>query len=297
MFVVKLAVTALLALGSFTQAQDDAAIPAVDSPAPEAVQADNQASVSDNVSVQGQVELVAPVSPEPVVYGSEVVSGSGCIGCGQLLPTLNNPMMTAPVSMGCNGCSTGCGSVQAATFVQPTTNCGCTGCGSGQVGQVAMQAPVSNCSGCNQVAYQAPVSNCSGCNQVAQVAYQQPATNCGCNNQVAQVAYDQPLYQQPTVTSVPTTLGSSPTSIVTGPVVNPAPAPAMFTPAMTQSPVYTPVTSTGCSSCGTAATTYAPSVGTSYFGNQGGNGYVSTGCNNCGTSTRGRRRGRIFRNR
>jgi len=296
-FVVKLAVAALLALGSFTQAQDDTAIPAVDSPATEAVQADNQASVSDNVSIEGEVELVAPVAPESVVYDSAVVSQSGCVGCGQVQPTAN--FATAPVSVGCSSC-TGCGSVPTATYTQPTSNCGC--------GQVAYQQPVSNCGGCNscnqvtQVAYQQPVSNCGGCNscnQVAQVSYQQPVSSCGCN-QVSQVSYDQPLYQQPTVSSVPTTLASTPTSIVMSPVVNPAPAPAVYTPAMTtQSPVYTPVAS-GCTSCGGGATTsYAPtSVGTSYFDGGSYAGTVSTGCDSCGTTgTRGRLRGRILRNR
>ena len=278
-FVVKFAIAALLALGSFTQAQDTA-IPAVDSLAPEAVQADNQPSVSDNVSVQGEVEMVAPVAPESVVYDSAMTTGSDCVGCGQAVPQMLGNVVAAPLTTGCTGCTSGCGTVQTATFA-PTTSCG----GCNQVSQVAYQQPVANC----------------GCNQVAQVAYQQPTTSCGCNNQVAQVAYDQPLYQQPTVSSVPTTLASTPTSVVTSPIVNPAPAPAMYTPTTSYpSPVYTPVTS-GCSSCGTTATpmvstNYATSsVGTSYFNS----GYTSTGCNNCGTQTqtRGRLRGRIFRNR
>ena len=314
-FVAKLAVAALLALGSVTQAQDEA-IPAVDAPSPETAQVEAQASVSDNVSVEGEIEYVAPVSPveDSVVYDSAVLTtGSDCVGCGQQPMVQFNspvaagcsscgsaglayaPMNYAPTNMGCNSCSTGC----------PTRTTGCSACNTGcSTCNTGCSTCNTGCSACN-TGCSTGNAGCSACNTgcstgncgaIQTASYVQPATNCGCG-QIGQVSYDQPIYQQPTVSSVPMTMVSTPTSVVTGsPIVNPAPAPAVYSPS-TYTPttygavnqVYAPVTS-GCSSCGGGTTTaYAPvqSVGTSYF---------NTGCDTC-TSTRGRLRGRVFRNR
>ena len=103
-FVVKLSIALMLALGTFSQAQEGTAIPTVTSaakttqetPAPVAQDADNQASASDNVVVEGEVasgESVTPVQ-EGVIYDANVVAGtvmpSDCIGCGQATPMFGN---------------------------------------------------------------------------------------------------------------------------------------------------------------------------------------------------------------
>jgi hypothetical protein len=265
-FVVKLAVAAVLALGSVAQAQEEAAaIPAVDAPVPVPVAAaDVQQSVSDNVVVEGEVAFVAPVAPiqESVIFDPNAAVGnacigcgqaSGCVGCGQSNPVFSAPLLSAPLlsaplgsrinafrnqgsCSSCDSCSS-CGVVQAAQFA-PAQFVG---------------APVA--SACAQ-----------GCDQ------------CG---QIGQIAFNQQVYQAP-ISSVPTTFASTPTSVVSGAIGNPAPLPT------TQ--ILSGCGSAGCGSpCGGQVTTCgaAPAV-------------ACNTCDTCDTCQTGRTRllrGRLFRNR
>ncbi len=331
-FVVKLSIALMLALGTFSQAQEETAIPTVPStetaqetPAPVAQDADNQASASDNV-VEGEVasgESVTPVATgqEGVIYDANVVAGavmpSDCIGCGQATPMFGN--MVGAVGCGCNTCDNGCGNV---SYVQPVT----------------YNQPMTYA---QPVTYNQPVANM----QPATFAqgYVQPAnyvdSGCACNSGVAQVAYDQPVYRPAvaTINSQPVQpMGMNVVSGISTSIVNPAPAPVVPSQPMTTY-AQPAVTTTGCSSCGSGAVTnYAPTMnyaptttmnyapatmnyssvpqstiaqptvvtqpttvvsgGSSYVGGTSYTPAVST-CNNCPPQRGGRLRGRIFRNR
>lgn len=264
-FVFKLAVAVTLVLSSFSLAQDDKVlIPSVDNPTPEAAKdygADNQASVSDQETVGGKIEQVAPIQPveDTVANVSKAVEAtSGCVGCGQ-----SCPIFSALVVGGrCANCNSGCGSISVAS------NCG--GCGQAQP---MISSPCStgcgSCRGCT-----------TGCRTVRVGSCVQKIASCGCPcGQVGQVSYDQPTYQGPIVTSVPTTVVATPVSVVsgTGSIVNPIPNPTPLS-----------ICGAGCNSCGTTvATIVDPKAAYGVFGG---------GCSDC-CRTRGRLRGRIFRNR
>ena len=245
--IAKMAVAALLVLGSLSNAQEKKTpVPTEDNPVSDQAKiagADSQESASDKAVVGGEAEPVAPIQPiedSSLIDSNAAVGSSDCIGCGQATPTFG-----APPTIGCVGCGsscTGCATNSIACYVQPINNC--------DFGQI----------GCCQI----------GCSQ----------TGCG---QIGQVVYDQPIYQGPIVSSVPTTTIATPVSVMTGAnsIVNPAPLP------MTS---YAPIQSGGCTTCVTPMATSA--VVTSPMNVT----YVSGGCENCGRS-RGRLRGRIFRNR
>jgi hypothetical protein len=220
-FCATMAAALLLVLGSLSQAQEKTStIPSEDAPT-----ADSQASVSDQAAVGGKAEIVDPVLPveEPGAANSQATVGaSDCVGCGQQLPMFGTPASSSCGSCG-NSCS-GCGTIQATAYLQPTTSCGCS--------------------------------------------------------QILQVAYDQPIRQNPIVSSAPSNWVASPVSVVSGTrsFVNPAISPVPTT-------VYAP-TQCGCSTCGSG---YGPATTV-------GRGFLTGNCNDC-VPTRGRIRGRIFRNR
>ena len=249
-FVVKLSIALMLALGTFSQAQEGTAIPTVTSAAataPVAQDADSQASASDNVVVEGEVasgESVTPVQ-EGVIYDANVVAGtvmpSDCIGCGQATPMFGN--VVGAVGCGCNTCDSGCGNV---SYVQPVT----------------YNQPMTYA---QPVIYNQPVANM----QPATFAqgYVQPAnyvdSGCACNSGVAQVAYDQPVYRPAvaTINSQPVQpMGMNVVSGISTSIVNPAPAPVV--PSQPMVSYAQPAVTTGCSSCGTtgAVTNYAPTM-------------------------------------
>ena len=301
-FVVKLAAVALLALGSFSHAQDD-------TPTPDAVAAvvDAQESVSDQPAAEG--EVIAPVSQ--VVDGMPlnqglVISPSDCVGCGQVLPVMGSAVATGCYS-GCNTCGTQTSFVQP-SFVQPAT-------------------------------YAAPMQGCGTCGTVAQVAYQTPATQQSFGSVIsaapivtsgvpattvsspstfvtptvatpvtgtiyAQPAItSQPVFNQPLVTQ-PTTAGcagcaaaaTNPAPIATGyvtptttgfasPAITSFATPTTTYPAPVATSYVAPTTTTGCVGCGTTGTTFAaPAVGT------------TTTCNGC-PQPRRLLGGRLLRNR
>ena len=218
MLVVKLAVAAMLVLGSLAQAQEKAVSPTPD---------DGQAAPAQDSASDAVADEVAPVQPvdESVISSAPIVSSSGCVGCGQATPAFGVPMTMSPIAGG--PIPMGCGS-------------GCSGCGT-----VQMAAPMMQ-----------PSIGCGSCGQIGQVSYNQPSIGCGSCGQIGQVSYDQPI------------------SIVANPItVNPAPM--VVAP---QSSCCNPCNT--CSPCNTCAP--AP---------------VATTCCDCCSSTRGRLRGRVFRNR
>ena len=227
-FCATMAVAVLLVLVSLSQAQEKTSvIPSEDASIvekAEAIQADSQASVSDQATVGDKAENVEPVLPveEPGAANSQSSVGtSDCVGCGQARPMF-----------GTSGCS----------------NCG------------------SN------------VNNCSGCGTLQATAYLQPTNMCGCN-QIGQVSYDQPIIQNQIISSTPSNWVASPVSVVAGTssIVNPATSPVPMRYAPTQC---------GCSPCGSG---YGPATTV-------GRGFLTGYCNDC-VPTRGRVRGRFFRNR
>ena len=134
-FVGKLAVAALLALGSISQAQEEAtSIPAVEALTPQAIDLeDGQQSVGDNdVVVEGEVAPVAPV-PDSLDMAN-ASGGSTCLGCGQASGSVGcgqtSPDLSAPAQLveslveldcweGCSQCASGCGQISQVAFEQP----------------------------------------------------------------------------------------------------------------------------------------------------------------------------------
>lgn len=273
-FVVKLAAVALLALGSFSNAQDDTPAPDAVAEAVEAVAGDAQVSVSDQLSESVEGEVVAPV--EPVVDGMPLNQGltiggtpSDCVGCGQVIPML--PMMTSPTTTGCCG---GCGTqsymppatytsyVQPATYTVPVQGCGSC---SGTVTPVAYQTPatpqtlgtvVSSAPVFSGGVPATPVSTTTGIVTAAPTPTA-PITTTG-------TVYTQPL----------TTTSTGCTGCTQGLVSSPAPVATSYAPTTSYA---TPVTTTGCSGCATPAP-------------------VATTCNNC-PQPRRLLGGRLLRNR
>ncbi|MDG1873230.1 MAG: hypothetical protein P8J27_04925 [Mariniblastus sp.] len=155
LLVVKLAVAALLALGSFSVAQDAA------TPTPEV-----QQSVSD-------AEAVAPV--EPVADDGVAVVGSStsdCIGCGQ----------AAPMVSGCNSCNRRVASMRTRRCNRCATPCatpcdnGCASVCNTKRTRFLARRKATTCCGCNDVMSVEPqVAGCCGqvaaAPQVAQVTY------------------------------------------------------------------------------------------------------------------------------
>lgn len=300
-FVVKLAAVALLAFGSFSQAQDDTPAPdaVADAPAAAVVDAaDVQESVSDTALPEGSVEgqVIAPAEPVadvmPLNQGIVIGTPSDCVGCGQVTPFANATVMNPVVNTSgcCGGCNTGC-------------NTGCCGTQMSYVQPASYAYPQQN-SYVQQVSYVQPVqtgcSTCANSGVVSPVAYQTPVT---------QQSFGSVISAAPIVTSgIPATTVSAPTSIVT-----PAPTP-VYTQPYTTGPITTPTA--GCASCSgnivsnPAPVTYGtvtPSIGTvtSSYGTVtpsfGTTSYstpvTTTGCTNCPQQRRLIGGVRLLRNR
>ena len=144
--LAKLAMVALLAFGTISQAQEEAAPPAADDATSELLVSDSQASVSDNVVVEGEVELAPAAAPATTSdcigctgTAAPAFQSSDCVGCASAV----TPVVASPCATGCGdcvgcGCQSGCGTVSTAAYVPVETSC-------------------SSCSGVAQVAYQQPI--------------------------------------------------------------------------------------------------------------------------------------------
>ena len=224
----KLAMVALLVLGSVSMAQEVTPV------------ADIQASVSDNVVVQGEI---APAAV-PVSQGL-VMQSSDCIGCSQ---TVSAPVFQPALTSGCTGCGT---AVAQQTFVsQPSYVSQPTFAAQPYaVSQAYTAQPCNSCgSGVAQVSYQEPLYQ--SVQSTTTPAISASATIVNPAPQPAMVTYPQPTttYAQPTTTCCGG--GAVPTTTY-------APAPVVSSTYVPQPTVVgTPVVNSGCTSCGT--TQFAP---------------------------------------
>lgn len=160
------AVAVLLAFGLCSHAQDKTtATPPQDSAV------DNQASLSDEVIVPGDVESVAPVAP--VEQGTSLAPAavnvtSDCLGCGQAAPVAQGCATSCCPSTACE--SSRCRTVRFRSVGRKSADCGTTCCQSGCTACASL--PVTNCTA---------VSECGCSSTISPVSYQQPVVENGCN--------------------------------------------------------------------------------------------------------------------